>query len=67
MTALHRAATEGHLIGGHTYSHPRPFGALTSEQAIWEIERTDELLGALCEPDRMFLHQLAAVSSSPEF
>ena len=51
---MHRAATEGHLIGGHTYSHPRPFGALTSEQAIWEIERTDELLGALCEPDRMF-------------
>lgn len=51
---MHRAANEGHLIGGHTYSHPRPFGSLTTEKAIWEIDRTDELLGRLCEPDRMF-------------
>ncbi len=51
---MHRAAKEGHRIGGHTYSHPRPFGALSTEQALWEIDRTDELLGALNEPDRMF-------------
>jgi len=51
---MHCAANQGHRIGGHTYSHPRPFGALTTAQAIWEIDRTDELLGTLCEPDRMF-------------
>ena len=54
LALMHRAANEGHRIGNHTYSHPRPFGALSTEQAIWEIDRTDALLGDLCEPDRMF-------------
>jgi len=51
---MQRAANEGHQIGNHTYSHPRPFGALSGEQAIQEIERTDALLGSLCEPSWMF-------------
>lgn len=54
LALMHYAANEGHRIGNHTYSHPRPFGALSTEKAIWEIDRTDALLGSLCEPDRMF-------------
>lgn len=49
-----RAAREGHRIGNHTYSHPRPFGALAPDDAIREVERTDALLGDLIEPDRLF-------------
>lgn len=54
LALMHRAADEGHRIGNHTYSHPRPFGALGTERAVDEIKRTDSLLGHLCEPDRMF-------------
>lgn len=54
VALMQRAAAEGHGIGNHTYSHPRPFGALGTDKAIREIERTDALLGHLCEPERMF-------------
>jgi len=48
------SAAAGHRVGNHTYSHPRPFGALSPEDAIWEIERTDALIGAAADPDRLF-------------
>lgn len=48
------AAAAGHRVGNHTYSHPRPFGALSPEKAIREIERTDALLAAAADPDRLF-------------
>lgn len=51
---MDRAAGLGHRFGNHTYSHPRPFGSLSAKDAIWEVKRTDELLGPLCEPDRYF-------------
>lgn len=51
---MHRAAHEGHRIGNHTYSHPRPFGALSVDDAIREVARTDALLEGLHEPDRYF-------------
>ncbi len=51
---MRRAAAEGHRIGNHTFTHPRPFGALPPAQAIEEIDRTDALLDGLTEPDRMF-------------
>ncbi len=51
---MRRAAAEGHGIGNHTFSHPRPFGALPLAQAIREIDRTDSLLGDLIAPERMF-------------
>jgi peptidoglycan/xylan/chitin deacetylase (PgdA/CDA1 family) len=51
---MDRARTEGHRIGNHTYSHPRPFGALEGDAAVGEITRTDALLGDLREPDRCF-------------
>lgn len=53
--ALMQEATErGHRVGNHTFTHPRPLGALDGASAVAEIERTDELLGGLREPDRLF-------------
>lgn len=55
LLALMAAARDaGHRIGNHTYSHPRPFGSLDDAAAVTEIVRTDELLGDLREPDRLF-------------
>lgn len=54
MELMRRAAAEGHGIGNHTFSHPRPFGALPLAQAVAEIDRTDALLEGLTEPERMF-------------
>lgn len=51
---MDRAHADGHKVGNHTYSHPRPFGALDGEAAVAEIARTDALLGDLREPDRCF-------------
>lgn len=42
---LHAIATAGHVIGNHTFSHPRPFGGLSRHEAIAEIEQTQVLLG----------------------
>lgn len=47
-------ADMGHQVGNHTYSHPRPFGALSEDDAIEEVKRTDALLGELREPNRYF-------------
>lgn len=47
-------AAMGHKVGNHTYSHPRPFGAMSDEDAIEEVKRTDALLGELREPNRYF-------------
>lgn len=51
---LDRIAAAGHAIGNHTYSHPRPFGALSAEAAIAEIERTDVLLAGRQSPEKFF-------------
>jgi len=51
---LRKTADMGHQIGNHTYSHPRPFGALSDEDAVEEVQRTDALLGELREPNRYF-------------
>ena len=45
-----RAHAEGHWIGNHTLTHPRPLGA--SAQARYEIEAVE--LGALEHPDKLF-------------
>lgn len=50
-----RAADEGHWIGNHTYSHEVPLGETTDPDAPRkEIGRTQELIGALTHPDRLF-------------
>jgi peptidoglycan/xylan/chitin deacetylase (PgdA/CDA1 family) len=48
-----RAHAEGHWIGNHTWSHPRPLGSL-GHGARGEITRTQALLGELEHPDRLF-------------
>jgi peptidoglycan/xylan/chitin deacetylase (PgdA/CDA1 family) len=48
-----RAHAEGHWIGNHTLTHPRPLGA-AGECAWHEIEATQEAIGELTHPDRLF-------------
>ena len=49
------AHRQGHWIGNHTYHHATPLGRiLDPAAAVWEIERTDELIGEFLHPDRLF-------------
>jgi peptidoglycan/xylan/chitin deacetylase (PgdA/CDA1 family) len=51
--AATRAA--GHWLGNHTWSHGRPLGDGSGrETALAEIVRTQETLGDLSHPDRLF-------------
>jgi len=47
-----RAHAEGHWIGNHTLTHPRPLGQSGVE--VCEIEAAQAELGALAHPDRLF-------------
>lgn len=47
-----RAHAEGHWIGNHTLTHPRPLGESGAEAC--EIEAAQAELGALAHPDRLF-------------
>lgn len=47
---LDRIAEEGHALGNHTWSHPRPFAGLPIEDAIAEIDRTDAAMGRHASP-----------------
>ena len=38
-----KAIRRGHVIGNHSYDHPR-FSKITLEEAKWQIKRTDELI-----------------------
>lgn len=50
-----RAAAEGHWIGNHTFSHREPLGEATDPEApAREIGRTQNLIGVLAHPDRLF-------------
>jgi peptidoglycan/xylan/chitin deacetylase (PgdA/CDA1 family) len=50
-----RAHAEGHWIGNHTWTHRAPFGELDDAAAPHrEIERTQQLIGPLAHPDRLF-------------
>jgi peptidoglycan/xylan/chitin deacetylase (PgdA/CDA1 family) len=48
-----RAHDEGHWLGNHTLTHPRPLGGV-GEAAWREIEATQAELGELAHPDRLF-------------
>ncbi|MFH5924753.1 polysaccharide deacetylase family protein [Roseomonas xinghualingensis] len=54
-----RARAEGHWIGNHTWSHSGPLGLAPDDAAIAEAEivRTQELIGDLSHPDRLFRPQ----------
>jgi peptidoglycan-N-acetylglucosamine deacetylase len=50
-----RAAAEGHWIGNHTYTHSTPLGQVEDPCVTREeIESTQELIGDLAHPDRLF-------------
>ena len=49
-----RAVAEGHWIGNHTLTHPRPLGEVAEDAARCEIEATQDAIGALAHPDRLF-------------
>jgi peptidoglycan/xylan/chitin deacetylase (PgdA/CDA1 family) len=48
-----RAHAEGHWIGNHTLTHPRPLGAL-GEGVRHEIEAAQAELGPLAHPEKLF-------------
>lgn len=52
-----RAHAEGHWIGNHTWSHAGPLGHAPDAVAEAEIARTQEEIGALSHPDRLFRPQ----------
>ncbi len=47
-----RAVAEGHWVGNHTLTHPRPLGE--ASDARGEILATQEAIGSLSHPDRLF-------------
>lgn len=51
-----RAHAEGHWIGNHTFTHAVPLGEQPDDgrTAEAEIGRTQELIGELAHPDRLF-------------
>lgn len=50
-----RAAAEGHWIANHTYSHDTPLGNLPGRGVPEaEIGRTQDLIGDLAHPDKLF-------------
>ena len=51
-----RAHAEGHWIGNHTFTHSVPLGEQPDDgrTAEAEIGRTQELIGELAHPDRLF-------------
>jgi peptidoglycan/xylan/chitin deacetylase (PgdA/CDA1 family) len=49
-----RAHEEGHWIGNHTFSHTVPLGRQRGDVAEREIGRTQDVIGALAHPDKLF-------------
>src|SRR5262245_39514782 len=49
-----RAHAEGHWIGNHTWSHSRPFGLMEADAAKREFDRTQDAIGSLAHPSRLF-------------
>ena len=50
-----RVAAEGHWVGNHTLTHSVPLAELDDPAAVdREIDETQELIGELSHPDRLF-------------
>jgi peptidoglycan/xylan/chitin deacetylase (PgdA/CDA1 family) len=49
-----RASEEGHRIGNHTFTHSIPLGDLDRTAALEELERTEQALAWLVQPQRLF-------------
>ncbi|MDJ0386989.1 polysaccharide deacetylase family protein [Roseomonas sp. E05] len=52
-----RAHAEGHWIGNHSWNHSGPLGERPPEEAEAEISRTQDVIGDLSHPDRLFRPQ----------
>ena len=53
-TLAERAHAEGHWIGNHTWTHSLPFGLMEADAAKREFDRTQETIGSLAHPNRLF-------------
>ncbi len=51
---VHRARSEGHWIGNHTFSHTTPLGELNPDAALAEFDKADEVLAWVDQPKRLF-------------
>ena len=51
---VHRARSEGHWIGNHTFSHTTPLGELDKDAALAEFEKAEEVLAWVEQPRRLF-------------
>jgi peptidoglycan/xylan/chitin deacetylase (PgdA/CDA1 family) len=49
-----RAHGEGHWIGNHTWSHGAALGRLGASESVAEIARTQDAIGDLAHPDKLF-------------
>ncbi len=49
-----RAHAEGHWIGNHTWSHSLPLGLMEADAAIAEFDQTQDTIGGLVHPHRLF-------------
>ena len=49
-----RAHAEGHWIGNHTWSHALPFGLMEADAAKREFDQTQQAIGSLAHPHRLF-------------
>jgi len=49
-----RAHAEGHWIGNHTWSHSLPFGLMDVDAAKREFDLTQDTIGSLAHPHRLF-------------
>lgn len=55
LELVRHAHAQGHWIGNHTWTHSVPFGERAEpDSAVDEIRRTQQLLGELAEPRRLF-------------
>lgn len=51
---VQRAGKEGHYVGNHTFTHTTPLGELSRAAALREFEQTEQALGCLHQPRRLF-------------
>lgn len=49
-----RAVAEGHWVGNHTFTHTRPLGELSREEALREFDQTEQALVWLPHRPRLF-------------
>lgn len=54
LALARRASDEGHWVGNHTYTHTKPLGELTRDEALREFNQAEESLAWLDQSERLF-------------